>query len=179
VVLARPVADALGAPLDVIVARKIGAPGNPEFAIGAVTARGTRVLNERVLRQVMLPPGYLQQATEAQREEAERREAMFRGLHGHVPLAGKTALIVDDGVATGMTMFAAIADARAAQARRVVVAAPVIAPDTYQELLRQADAVEALEVPADFFAVGQFYENFAQTTDDEVKALLSAGTRAG
>lgn len=175
VVVAQPIAEALGAPLDVLVARKIGAPGNPEFAIGAVTARGSRVLNTRVLRQVLLPPGYLDEATEAQRREAARREVLFRGMRPHVPLEGRTALIVDDGVATGMTVFAAIADARSEQARRVVVAAPVIAPDTYGLLQERADAVEALEVPREFYAVGQFYENFTQTTDDEVQALLRAG----
>lgn len=175
--VARPVAEALAAPLDVVLARKIGAPHNEEYAIGAVTARGHRVLNERALRQVLLPPGYLEEATEAQRRVAAEREARYRGLRPAQPLAGRTAILVDDGIATGMTMRAAIADVRAQAPRQVVVAAPVMPPDTYDEMERLADRVVALLVPPDFYAVGQFYEDFMQVSDEEAEALLAAGAR--
>lgn len=177
--IGRAVADAIGAPLDVVVARKIGAPGNEEFAIGAVTARGQRVLNEQALRYVVLPPGYLDRTTEAQRRVAEAREASYRGIHPHEDLAGRTAILVDDGIATGMTMRAAIEDVRARSPRQVVVAAPVMPPDTYAELSRLADRVVALEVPGDFQAVGQFYRDFTQVTDEEAEALLAARPREG
>lgn len=172
--IGRAVAEALNAPLDVVVARKIGAPGNPEYAIGAVTARGHRVLNEHALRQVLLPPGYLEKATEAQRRVAEAREARYRGLRAPTPLAGRTAILVDDGVATGMTMRAAIADVRAQAPAQLVVAAPVMPPDTYEQMKSLADRVVPLLVPPDFFAVGQFYADFAQVTDEEAEALLVA-----
>jgi putative phosphoribosyl transferase len=174
VAVARPVAEALGVPLDVLVARKIGAPHQEEFAIGAVTARGTRVLNDSVMRRLFLPPGYLDAETERQRKVAEAREQQLRGLRAAVPLKGKVAILVDDGIATGMTMRAAIADARAQGPSKLVVAAPVIAPDTYYDLQGLADAVVAVEVPQVFYAVGQFFEDFAQVTDEEVSQLLAA-----
>jgi putative phosphoribosyl transferase len=174
VVTARPVADALGAPLDVLVARKIGAPGQEELAIGAVTARGTRVLNDAVLRFAMLPPNYLESETERQRQVAASREQTLRDFRPAEPLTGRVVVLVDDGVATGMTMRAAIADARAQRPAELVVAAPVIAPDTYQDLLALADTVVAVAVPQEFYAVGQFYRDFTQTTDEEVRRLLAA-----
>lgn len=173
----RAVADALGAPLGVVVARKIGAPGNEEFAIGAVTARGHRVLNEHALRHLMMPPGYLDRVTEAQRRVAEDREARYRGLGAPLDLRGRTVVLVDDGIATGMTMRAAIADVCAQAPAQVVVAAPVMPPDTYDEMRRLADRVVALEVPEDFYAVGQFYEDFTQVSDAEAEAILAAKTR--
>lgn len=174
VVTARPVAEALGAPLDVLVARKIGAPGQEELAIGAVTARGTRVLNELVLRHLLLPPGYLESETERQRRVAETRELALRNFRPAEPLAGRVVIVVDDGIATGMTMRAAIADAQAQRPSKLVVAAPVIAPDTFEVMTRLADEVVAVEVPQAFYAVGQFYRDFTQTTDEEVRQLLAA-----
>lgn len=172
VVTARPVADALQAPLDVLVARKIGAPSNPEYAIGAVTARGTRVLNEEALRQLLVPPGYLEAAAREQQQEAQRREHLFRAGRPPIALRDRVVILVDDGIATGMTMFAAIADVRKESPQTVVAAAPVIAPDTYQKLLHMADEVVALAIPDEFYAVGQFYRDFTQTSDEEVVALL-------
>jgi putative phosphoribosyl transferase len=170
--VAQPIADALHAPLDVLVARKIGAPGNEEFAIGAVTARCTRVLNERVLRHYMLPPGYLEAKTQEQKRVARDREEDLRGLRAAVELRDRTVILVDDGIATGMTMRAAIADVRARSPRTIIVAAPVIAPDTYNELQAVADDVVSLQVPTDFYAVGQFYATFPQVSDEEVRAIL-------
>jgi len=175
--IGRAVADALGAPLDVVVARKLGAPGNPEFAIGAVTARGHRVLNEQALRHVMLPPGYLEHETEVQRKVAEERERRYRGVHTPQDLRGRTAILVDDGIATGMTMRAAIEDVRAQRPSQVVVAAAVMPPETFDEMQRLADHVVALLVPPDFYAVGQFYSDFTQVTDDEAEACLAAQRR--
>lgn len=181
VVVAAPVAEALGAPLDVLVARKIGAPGNPEFAIGAVSSHGQVVLNDGALRFVVLPPGYLEAETERQRRVARDREVQLRGDRPRVPLAGKTAILVDDGIATGMTVKAAVADLSEAppdrRPARVIVAAPVVAPDTYRALEPLVDAVVALDVPEGFYAVGQYYQNFTQTTDEEVEALLRSRVR--
>jgi predicted phosphoribosyltransferase len=174
VATARPVAERLGATLDVLVARKLGAPDQPEFAIGAVTARGTRVLNDAVLRRMFLPPGYLEAETRRQRQLAESRERDLRGLRPAVSLRGRTVILVDDGIATGMTMRAAIADVRDQGPERLVVAAPVVAPDTYFELQGLADAVVAVEVPRDFMAVGQFYAEFEQVSDEAVRQLLAA-----
>lgn len=176
VVTAREVARFLEAPLDIRVARKIGAPWQPEFAIGAVTARGTRVLNQEALRMLLLPPGYLDRATAAQQAEAQDRERRLRDGRPALPLAGKTVILVDDGVATGMTMLAAIRDVRADGPARIIVAAPVIAPPTVPELANEADAVVAVATPEPFMAVGMFYASFSQTTDDEVRAILSSAT---
>lgn len=172
--VASPIAAALGGTLDVLVARKLGAPGQDEFAIGAVTAQGDRVLNEQALRHLWLPPGYLERKTAEQQEVARRREAFFRGVRAPEPLAGRVVILVDDGVATGMTMRAAIAAARRQAPARLVVAAPVMAPDTYRELATLADEVVALAVPAGFRAVGQFYENFPQLSDEEARDVLLA-----
>lgn len=172
--VARVVADRLNAPLDVLVSRKIGAPGNPEFAIGAITARGVRVLNESALRHLYLPPGYLEQEAHEQRRVAERRDQDLRGVHPAIPLSGKVVILVDDGIATGMTVRAALADVCEQQPAKVVLAAPVIAGDTLQALAGMADAVETVLVPEVFYAVGQFYDRFAQVEDEEVRAILAA-----
>lgn len=178
VVLAQEVASALGAPLDIIVSRKLGAPGNPEYAIGAVTASGSRVLHEDALRYVVLPPDYLRKSTAEQLELAVAQERLLRGGKARLLLEGKDVLLIDDGIATGMTMFAAIADVRKARPKRIVVAAPVIAPPTLEHLKRVADVVVFLDSPSEFQAVGQFYADFTQVENDEVKALLASGTAA-
>jgi predicted phosphoribosyltransferase len=168
----RAVADRFGWPLDILVSRKIGAPGHEEFAIGAVTARGTRVLNTEALRGVMLPPGFLEAASDDQTIKAKEREAMMRDGRPAVPLQGRVVILVDDGVATGMTLRAAIADVEAQEPARIVVAAPVIAPETFDALQHEVDDVVAVSVPSLFFAVGQFYADFTQVTDAEAKECL-------
>lgn len=170
--VAREVADHFGWPLDILVAHKIGAPDHPEFAIGAVTARGTRVLNEAALRGVMLPPGYLEGSSDDETIRAKEREAMMREGRAPLPLEGRIVVLVDDGVATGMTLRAAIADVRHQHPAAIVVAAPVIAPETFEDLQHEVDDVVAVSVPALFFAVGQFYADFTQVTDAEAKACL-------
>lgn len=170
--VARPVADQLDLPLDIIVARKIGAPGNEELAIGAVTAHGMRVLNDRIIRMILLPPNYLEVETARQRSIASQREEELREGRPRIPLAGKIAIIVDDGIATGMTMRAAIADVRSQRPQSIVVAAPVMAPDAMIDLQGEVNSVIALELPERFYAVGQFYDDFHQVNDEEAHTLL-------
>ena len=178
VVVAAEVARALGAPLDVRIARKIGAPGQPELALGAVTADGHRVLHDALLRHFLLPPGWLAEATQAARDAAKERERRLRGQRSAEPLAGRTVLLVDDGIATGMTVRAAVDAILDEAPASLVVAAPVIAPDAYADLAQRVERVVPLLVPDDFIAVGQFYRRFDQTEDDEVQALLAAAPRA-
>lgn len=174
--VARPISDALGLPLDLVVARKIGAPGNAEFAIGAVTARGIRVLNERVLCQMILPPGFLEEAVERERMAAETREAKLRGDRGSIVLSGKTVILVDDGIATGMTVRAAIADLRERRPRSIVVAVPVVGPSTFEELQDFAEDVVTLHLPDAMHAVSLFYRHFPPLTDEEAAEVLTPGS---
>jgi len=175
--VAREVANALQAPLDILVAKKIGAPGNPEFAIGAVTARGNRVLNDEALIVLGVGPHYIMDKTREMSLAATRREAMLRANRPAERLAGRTVIVVDDGVATGMTMRAALLDLREQKAGRVIVAVPVIAPDTLRALRRLADEVVAMAAPEPFHAIGQFYLDFAQVSDEEARAILVGAAR--
>jgi len=170
VVVAAEVARLLEAPLDVVVVRKLGAPDYPEFAIGAI-ARGETVLNEEI-DPGSLPPGYLDRVIATETRELERRETLYRGGRAAVPVAGRTVLVVDDGLATGSTAAAAVRALRHAGARRIVVAVPVAAPDSAQRLARLADEVVCLFTPADFRAVSLWYRSFGQTSDEEVVELL-------
>ena len=180
VVVAKEVADALRAPLDVWVVRKLGLPDNPELAIGAIARGGVRVLNEEMIRELGVPADVLAAVAAAEGLELERRERTYRGDQPFPDLAGKTAILVDDGFATGSTMRAAVAAVRTLAPARVVVAVPVGAAPTCAELRGIADDVVCLFSPEDFRAVGLWYEDFAQTTDDEVRELLaSSGPAAG
>ncbi|HEY9899060.1 MAG TPA: phosphoribosyltransferase family protein [Pantanalinema sp.] len=172
--VAREVAERLNAPLDVLASRKLGAPGNPEFAIGAITARGVRVLNHEALRHLWLPPGYLEQEALEQRRVAESREHLLRNGRAPISLKDKVVILVDDGIATGMTARAAVADVREQGPSKVVLAVPVIAADSVRVLSAEADAVVSVMVPEVFYAVGQFYDRFDQVEDDEVRAILDA-----
>ncbi len=172
--VASEVARALGAPLDVMIVRKLGVPNQPELAMGAIGEDGVRVLNEEVLSLARVSDEELR-ATEARESiELERRSARFRGSRPRISLLGRVVLVVDDGIATGSTVRAACRVARAQGARSVIVAAPVAPPDTVRALATDADDVIALFSPSRFVAIGQFYDDFAQTTDDEVVRLLDA-----
>jgi putative phosphoribosyl transferase len=169
--VAYEVAHALEAQLDVLVVRKLGAPGQPEFAIGAV-APGVVVLDEETLFLLSVPREYVARVVERERREVSRRAAAFRDPAWAVEVGGRTALIVDDGMATGSTMLAAVDCVRKRGAARVVVAVPVASPDAVRRVRARADDVVCLESPAEFFAVGAWYEDFTQTSDEEVRLLL-------
>lgn len=175
--VAYAVAEALGAPLDVLVVRKLGVPSQPELAFGAIGEGGTRVLNERVLQHVLVSDDQITQVETEQRAELQRRVERYRGGRPRRPLDGRVVLIVDDGFATGSTARAACLVARAQGAATVVLAAPIGSADTVTELRRYADDVVCLGAPAYFHAVGQGYRNFDQTSDEEVCALLARADR--
>lgn len=173
VIVGVPVAARLGAPLDVVVPRKVRAPGNPELGIGAV-APGVRVLDEGVVARLGIDPDYLDREIALEQEEVGRRTVAYRGDRPPLELAGRDAVVVDDGVATGGTALAALRWARNAGAARVIFAAPVGPPGTASRLRREADVVLILETPGSFRAVGEWYDRFDQTTDEEVRAALAA-----
>ncbi|GAA4536013.1 phosphoribosyltransferase [Amycolatopsis samaneae] len=172
--VAGEVAAALGAPLDVVVARKIGAPGHPEFGLGAVTPDGPPTYDERTLAVLGLDAGDLAESCAAERAEARRRVACYQGNRTPEPRRGRDVLVVDDGLATGVTARAALGAVRAGRPRRLVFAAPVCAPDAVAALRGVADEVVCVAAPEDFRAVGQWYDDFGQTTDREVVAVLGA-----
>jgi putative phosphoribosyl transferase len=176
VVVAAPVAAALGAALDVTVPRKLGAPGNPELAIGALAVADGEdivVLSARTIEWLRVPQAHIDRTVEAEREEIARRTREYRGVRSEVGLAGRTVVIVDDGLATGLTAQAAAAAVQRQRPRRVIVAVPVAPPAAVGELAARGLILEALETPSPFEAVGRFYESFAAVDDDEVRALLS------
>lgn len=170
--VAFEVARALEAPLDVIVVRKLGVPFQPELAMGAIGEGGVRIVNQDVVRMARISQDELAAVDERERAELARRAQRFRGDRPRIPLAGHTAMIIDDGIATGSTARAACQVARAQGAARVVLAAPVAPPHTVVELSPDADEVICLEEPAFFAAIGQFYGDFSQTPDEHVIELL-------
>jgi putative phosphoribosyl transferase len=173
--VALPVARALRAPLDLALVRKIGAPGHPEFGIGAVVdgANPQVVLNEEIVEQLNIPPGYIEQEGRRQLDEIERRRARYLGGRPPLDLAGRTVVVVDDGIATGGTVRAALGGIARARPARLIVAVPVAPRDAIAELKSRTDEIVCLSIPHPFHAVGQHYRDFAQTTDEEVVALLN------
>lgn len=170
--VAAPVARRLRAPLDVLVVRKLGLPGHSELAMGAVAAGGVRVLNREIVASFGVDPSVIEQVTERELEELERREKLYRGDRPPLPLEGREVVLVDDGLATGATMRVAIQALRQRKVERVVVAVPVAAPEVCRAIDGEADRAICLETPDNFAAVGRWYQDFPQTTDEEVQRLL-------
>ncbi|MBA3654263.1 MAG: phosphoribosyltransferase [Actinobacteria bacterium] len=172
--VAVEVAEALAAPLDVFVVRKLGVPGHEELAMGAIAAGGVTVLNRRVVDGLAISPSDVEAAVERERAEVDRRVRAYRGDRPPPDVHGRTVVLVDDGLATGSTMRAAIDAVRQQEPARIVVAVPVASPTTVEEFRSLADEIVVVETPPAFYAVGQAYEDFTQTTDDEVRDLLSS-----
>lgn len=174
--VAAEVASALAAPLDVLVVRKLGAPGRPELAVGAL-AGGVRVLNEDLVARLRVSEEHLARVTAVEQAELERREGTYRAGLPPLDLAGRTVVLVDDGLATGATVVAAVEAVRRHGPRRVVVAVPVGAPEACARVAEVADEVVCPRRPVDFRAVGAHYADFGQTGDDEVRRLLAEAVR--
>jgi predicted phosphoribosyltransferase len=172
VVVGYEIAAALVLPLDVIVPHKLGAPDNPELAIGAVAEDGSTVLDDNLVAYLGVCKGYIDEESERQREEITRRMTLYREGQPAIEVRGKDVIIVDDGIATGSTMKAALMSVKNRGAKSVTVAIPVGPPHTIQELTSLTNRVVCLYMPEDFQAIGQFYEDFSQTSDDEVIKLL-------
>jgi predicted phosphoribosyltransferase len=168
----RAVADALGVPLDVVAARKLGAPGNAELAIGAVAADGTVWLNDPLVAELGIGEAYVEDAVERERGIAEGKLERYREGRPPLDLQGERVVVVDDGVATGATTIACLRQVREAGAARVVLAVPVGPPDTVARLGREADEVVCLATPERFGAVGRFYDSFTQVSDEEAMGYL-------
>lgn len=170
------VARLRGWPLDVVIPRKVGAPGNPELALGAV-APGIRVLNTDLIARLRVPEEFIADEVRVQEEEIRRRAEAYRGGRPPADVSGRVAVVVDDGVATGSTAIASLRWARAQGASRVILAVPVGPPDVFRVIGPDADEVICLETPEPFYAVGQWYRAFDQTSDDEVVRLLEEAHR--
>jgi predicted phosphoribosyltransferase len=170
--VAFEVARALDAPLDVFVVRKLGLPGHPEFAMGAIASGGVRVLNDEVIRLYRVSEQAVEAIALEERNELERRERVYRRRRPPLDVRGRTVVLVDDGLATGSTMRAAVEAVRALSPARVIVAVPVGSADTCREFAAIADEIVCARAPEHFAAVGQWYDDFRQTTDEEVGELL-------
>jgi predicted phosphoribosyltransferase len=173
------IAVALGLPLDVLVVRKLGLPWQPELAMGAIASGGAIVLNEEVLGFARGSREALEGVRRTEQAELERRERAYRGAKPPLDMAGRVGILVDDGLATGATMEAAVRALRSLEARRIVVAVPVASPEARDRVAAVADEVVCLETPAFFSAVGQWYHDFPQTSDTEVGELLAAADARG
>lgn len=171
--VAAEVARLLGAPLDVIIPRKIGAPHNPEVAIGAVTQDGTVIKDEAMVQLLGIGDKEIEAMAERVSAEISRRVDTYRGGRPGLEIKGKTVIVIDDGIATGFTVQAALKSVRSMEPSRLVLAVPVAPADTIKVLEKQVDELVCLEVPEVFYAVGQFYHEFDQTTDDQVIELLA------
>ncbi len=172
VIVGKEVADAIGAPLDLIITRKIGAPGNPELAVGAVTQDGELIIEPELVRMLRVPDSYLVREGAEQSAEVSRRMRSYRGDRPAPDPVGKTVVIVDDGVATGSTVRAAIQSVRRMKAAIVILAVPVGPPESIAKLSKLADRVICLETPEPFYAIGGFYGEFGQVEDAAVRRAL-------
>jgi putative phosphoribosyl transferase len=177
--VAYQVAEALQVTMDVWIVRKIGVPGQEELAMGAVASGGIRILNEDIVDQLGIPATAVAAAAAQEQVELERRELLYRGVQTDVDLKNRTAIVVDDGMATGMSMRAAVISLRTRKPGEIVAAVPVAASSPCELLRRDADRVVCLHTPGPFRAVGQWYEDFSQTTDDEVRFYIDKASRIG
>jgi putative phosphoribosyl transferase len=177
--VAYEIARTLEAPLDVFLVRKLGLPGRPELAMGAIASGGIRVLNDDVVQWYGVPQETIERVASAEQAELTRRERAYRDNHLPPDLQGRTVVLVDDGLATGSTMKAAVQAVRAERPVHIVVAVPVGAPDTCRELAAVADEVVCARTPQPFSAVGLWYRDFSQTTDEEVRDLLHRSEAVG
>lgn len=176
--VAFEVATAMGAELDLLLVRKLGTPGNPELAMGAIAAGGIRVLNPDIVDALAIPAEAIEATVACEADELARRARAYRGSRVLPVIAGRTLILIDDGIATGATMRAAISALRTQQPREIVVAVPVAPPDTIAELHHDADKIICLATPDPFGAIGRFYQDFTQVSDDEVRVLLNRSWQA-
>lgn len=172
------VAKALGADLDVLIVRKLGVPGQPELAMGAIASGGALYLNEEIVSLAGVSPRDIKVVLEKERQELARREELYRGLHPTLQIKGRTVILVDDGIATGASMHVAIMALRSSKPSRIIVAVPVCPVDAAERFRALADAFVSVLTPVPFGAVGQFYEWFDQTSDEEVRSLFTQGRKA-
>ncbi len=170
--VAFEVAKALKAPVDVFIVRKLGVPGDEELAMGAVATGGIRVLNENVIRALEIPETVIETVTEKEKQELERREFIYRGDRPPLDVRARTVILVDDGLATGSTMRAAVAALKQQQPARIIIAVPVASPSTCEELRSEVNEIVCLATPEPLFAISLWYEDFSQTSDEEVRDLL-------
>lgn len=176
--VAAAIAERLGLELDVLLVRKLGVPGHEELAMGAIAMGGAQVLNEELLLQLPISPAAIETVKQREQQELQRREQLYRGNRPMPILQGREVVLVDDGLATGATMRVAVQALRQEQPARLLVAVPVAPPETVELLEQEADEVISLLTPESFFGVGYWYEDFAQTTDAEVQAILHDAQRA-
>ena len=175
--VAYEVARALNAPLDIFIVRKLGLPGHEELAIGAIASSGVRVLNEDIVRALNIPETVIESIRRRELQELERRERTYRGNRPPPEVRSRTVILVDDGLATGASMRAAVAALRAQNPARTVVAVPTAAAETCEAFESEVDEIVCAMTPDPFYGVGRWYEDFSQTTDEEVPALLEEAAR--
>jgi predicted phosphoribosyltransferase len=170
--VAREIARSLHAPLDVFLVRKLGTPGQEELAMGAIASGGVRVLNDEVVQALGVSSRVIESVTARELRELARREHLYRDGHSAPEVSGKTVILVDDGLATGSTMRAAVAALRQAKPKRIVVAVPIAAARTYEELAEEVDDLVCYQTAEPFYSVGFWYEDFSQTSDEEIREML-------
>ena len=175
--VAFEVAQALHADLDVFLVRKLGVPGHEELAMGAIASGGVRVLNHALIRRLQLPPNLVETATAREQRELDRREAFYREGRPRLPVGHRTAILVDDGLATGATMLAAARALRLKKPERIIVTVPVASVEACNDIRAHVDEIICAETPDPFYAVGVWYEDFSQTSDSEVRELLENARR--
>jgi putative phosphoribosyl transferase len=177
--VAYEVATALSAPLDVFLVRKLGVPGYEELAMGAIATGGVSVMNEDVTMSIGLPDSAISEVRDREQKELERREQLYRGDRSPLDVQGRTVILIDDGLATGSSMRAAIAALRKMSPAKIVVAVPVAAPETCETIRNEVEDIVCALTPEPFLAVGAWYSDFSQTTDDEVRGLLERAGLSG